>query len=1547
MNATARAAVQSVRRPPVKRARPKAKPPQTLAELFKLVLKRFLISLIWQIPLAILLMLAIWALHTFTLVYVNEGFSPGGSAGFFANLFRGLLGIDLNQSLAGRGLLAILSGAVDGILATKGRGLIAGPLFWLLFMSLITGTVRRLLLHPARTIGSIATTPSWMRKTLKRASSPTAGFAFLTGGATLGLGLGVGLGSRMLALVVCLHAVNTLLLHMESFSTLVVRLGWSDAQRWAHAAVRRPLNPGYLCMGVMGLVVGSFAGAVMPFLWVCGCGGIFLLLLATVMLALLPFLGGRSASPAMRSFILCLLVAGVLMSAGSAVYADDGGWRESGGTFSQWIQSQGALIAIMLGLPASAGAALGAVLGAATAGIGDDFAGTLDITMDLPDLPGTYGGPGDNGFTVFDPGSGSPGSCSPFGLPRHYVNTATLNLVIQDTLFAYSGLGPPVALTLTYNADPSWRGMFGRGWVFSYDSALREEAGTVTLRRGSGQRLRFHLPPGPPPPQGHTIEGRTPDGKRVRLAFTEGCWVFEELAARLRYRYEPVPGTEAFRLSAVADINGNEVRLAYAPDGTLAGLTDAAGRTTRFTCDADRRCTGITVPSGGTVSLSYNASGELARAVDLAGIPSAYAYNAHGLVESMEVGKDKKTTRFVYDDLDGRLILARVTDAAGAVTRYEVAAGDPVEVRATDPEGRTTLYRSRGGFTEAVVDPLGRALQTAYDRGLPVTHVERNGAVARLEYDASGNLVRAVDALGRTTTFAYDANGDVTESTDPLGQRWHNAYDDRRNLVRIVSPSGSETRFAYDGRGLLAAAHASSGISRTFAHDRFGNPVSLTDGNGNVTLRTYDEQGLLRLSETDPSGHTTRFEYDANHRLTKLVHPDRSFAEHVFDCCAEVMTLDERGGDTQVERDPLLRVVRVTSPGGGTRRYRYDGSGNRVEETDPSGRLTSIAYDAAGQAVRIKTAQGQTVEASYGGAGNLTRWKDEGGGTTELLYDPFYRQVGTRDALGRTTSLDRDPLGRPVTLTNGRGQAVALEYDADGRVTRRLHGGTPEAEFGYDAQGRLSSVLDAQGTTRFRYAGEGAPSVVEYPTGEALRLSYDAAGRPAALAYPSGPEVRMARDNRHRVAKMEWAGHWMEFEYDAAGSLVGETRSNGTASRYAYDADGRMVEARHERKGEPFIHLRYTRDASGNVVEEAGETPLAWSEPAGAIEAAFDKAHQLTSWRSEPCRHDGDGNLTAIGSATLSAAFDAENRLTDVSLEGRASRFTYTASGLLASAEARGQVTRFVHDPWGRILAETDADGRPRVFYLYSDQALVARVSAEGAVHFYHADKMGSVLALTSEDGSLAAAYAYGPYGAVARTGEMENPFTFVGACGVLDLGGGLFAMGRRHYFAPIGRFLQRDPMGFAAGTNPYAYVGGNPQTLVDPLGTFGIDFGDWKFWAGSSLTALGGILVLAPTGVSQVLGASTMKVGIGLMVTGGTLDAYSMATAGNGIDKAQATKDQENMTKLRKNPQTGKWEIDPDVESCYTGTNRNNLLDLCNRMNAKDAVSGTCTAPK
>jgi RHS repeat-associated protein len=87
--------------------------------------------------------------------------------------------------------------------------------------------------------------------------------------------------------------------------------------------------------------------------------------------------------------------------------------------------------------------------------------------------------------------------------------------------------------------------------------------------------------------------------------------------------------------------------------------------------------------------------------------------------------------------------------------------------------------------------------------------------------------------------------------------------------------------------------------------------------------------------------------------------------------------------------------------------------------------------------------------------------------------------------------------------------------------------------------------------------------------------------------------------------------------------------------------------------------------------------------------------------------------------------------------------------------------------------------------------------------------------------GTLLGNYSDGSGNAVALTG----PFDFGGQWGYYtDSETGLCLLENRYYDAGTGRFLNRDPIGYAGGENLYNAFGSNPVNEVDPSGDDIID---------------------------------------------------------------------------------------------------------------------------
>ena len=96
-------------------------------------------------------------------------------------------------------------------------------------------------------------------------------------------------------------------------------------------------------------------------------------------------------------------------------------------------------------------------------------------------------------------------------------------------------------------------------------------------------------------------------------------------------------------------------------------------------------------------------------------------------------------------------------------------------------------------------------------------------------------------------------------------------------------------------------------------------------------------------------------------------------------------------------------------------------------------------------------------------------------------------------------------------------------------------------------------------------------------------------------------------------------------------------------------------------------------------------------------------------------------------------------------------------------------------------------------------------------------DPLNSAVAVTDSSQALQDQYTYDPYGNTSDSGgSSANPFQFTGR---ENDGNGLYYMRARYYAPAIGRFISRDPSGFAGGFNLYEYAGDSPTNFTDPTG--------------------------------------------------------------------------------------------------------------------------------
>lgn len=544
-------------------------------------------------------------------------------------------------------------------------------------------------------------------------------------------------------------------------------------------------------------------------------------------------------------------------------------------------------------------------------------------------------------------------------------------------------------------------------------------------------------------------------------------------------------------------------------------------------------------------------------------------------------------TTNAYDDL-GRVKSVTTPDGATVYRLYDgtrVLVTDQAQkqrMSKTDALGRLTdVWEVRSADsatgTESVSFPIPASLASA----VPAVSAGYRTSYA---YDVLGNLRTLAQPLGtqtgQTRTFAYDSLSRLTSATNPESGTVSYTYDANGNLQTRTDARGVQTAYTYDQLNRNILVHyadsvlgpsnhrpdvehhydgAPGGLGRLWwqqvvgvvssavdSYDVMGRPTQYHQlywaGNGwgqsfNVSL-AYDKAGNV-TSQTYPSGHTVKYNYDAAGRLgdSGTQPSQRAFYGNLGDGV-------ERTYSDQITYSEL----------GGIRQERF---GTQTPL------FHKLHYNRRGQLfdIRLSTQSLQADEWNWNRGAVVNYY----GGNYAWEGDPT-----TPPATDNNGNLRRQQSWAPGDDSyNGYAYAQdTFEYDALNRLgwVSELHGGASgqsaqdfKQYFDYDRWGNrtinaaetwvgqptnLPSDLvnerqfdkgDLANTNRLYAPGD---LVYTGPNYTQRKMQYDAAGNLVFDAYTGMGGRTYDAENRMTGAATDTYGTWAYYTYDADGRRV-------------------------------------------------------------------------------------------------------------------------------------------------------------------------------------------------------------------------------------------------------------------------------------------------------------------------------------------------------------------------------------------------------------------------
>lgn len=343
--------------------------PKTTLELLKFILKKIPERLLKALPMTIAFGVFGWLFHTYLLVYVNEGFSE--------------------STWLGR-----------NILNTKGN-LISSTILWSMFGAIVPMLISFFKKggNPIKSIGAMVKMPFDIINKSKTSATflPYMCFACAL---TLFCERAFSGITSLVAGGIIMSSVVAFVTGRGSVFIQVLRMIVSDIQMFILKKQKLKLDSDsiFMIVGASGsilLIFGILRALKLPF---------FITLLLNYIWIVLIILGvvlifNHNKVPKQFVFFVGFFGAAILFSrfTNLIVLADDGGWREAGGTLGGWIGSSGAGQATLSGLPPAIGGLIGSYVSGILGGLFNGFnpfgGGDVPVTPPPQDVQTTQDTP--------------------------------------------------------------------------------------------------------------------------------------------------------------------------------------------------------------------------------------------------------------------------------------------------------------------------------------------------------------------------------------------------------------------------------------------------------------------------------------------------------------------------------------------------------------------------------------------------------------------------------------------------------------------------------------------------------------------------------------------------------------------------------------------------------------------------------------------------------------------------------------------------------------------------------------------------------------------------------------------------------------------------------------------------------------------------------------------------------------------------------------------------------------------------------------------------
>ena len=624
----------------------------------------------------------------------------------------------------------------------------------------------------------------------------------------------------------------------------------------------------------------------------------------------------------------------------------------------------------------------------------------------------------------------------------------------------------------------------------------------------------------------------------------------------------------------------------------------------------------------------------------------------------------------------------------------------------------------------------------------------------------------------RTQSFEYDSLNRVTKTIDPNGHITQSFYNSVNQVEKVIDAEGNVTRNE---------------------HDHLGNVVK--------AIQEYRDANGDYVKES-----TITNVYENGNELKQYIDDANNIAEYSYDIHSRLETTKLPGNDNLIYSQLYNAMAQVT------------------QATMPDGTVVNNVYNDNTQLESVTITKGTNVSANYGA-------------------DYYFYEYNPLKQLQQVTCKKGGALGSQISQ-------LGYQYDSSGRVIAesQKHGAMP-------AKTIQSKFFDVQNKNQLVHP---SGTVIEYRRNELGQLHQIAknnvvvkentfvGGKQAriqrgpltqSLVYGNGNELLTSKYQNGNQTIVDYTLGYNKVYYK---NFEKRNHESGIGDRYKYDSVYHLIETAYDA---PLPEI----NANGYVKKEAVDysttdfrNSIIKFDTLGIIDQKFyqpNALHQaveidaVQGVNGNNRAYNRNGNLTQNETGDL-YEFDYANRLLKVSTKDANNLpidvvFTYDCTGrkIQKTVTQTNTNTVIVDEHYyysgEEVIAEYNASDELQRSYVLGERIDIPVVVTEGLYDYYFVyDTHGSVIAITNANGIVEEKYKYDAHGnfeILIDSAFVSNRYFYTARDWEAEIK--LYHNRARFYDPQNGFFIQRDPLGYVDGSNPYLYTSGNSVNYKDPLG--------------------------------------------------------------------------------------------------------------------------------